>query len=66
MLNCFFPTTRKTAKMRGIFEASARGRMRKITISWIFVSADAIEISGGQRSQSVLGALMFLQRRVIL
>jgi hypothetical protein len=38
----------------------------KLPISEIFVSAGAIEISGGQRSQFALGALMLLQRRVIL
>jgi hypothetical protein len=38
----------------------------KSPISWIFASADAVESSGGQRSQSVLGAFIFSQRRVIL
>jgi hypothetical protein len=38
----------------------------KSPISWIFASADAVESSGGQRSQSALGAFIFSQRRVIL
>jgi len=46
--------------------AAASCRLRKNLLSWIFVSADAVEISGGFRPQSASGAFMFLQGEGIL